>query len=218
VNTAYNVPDPLHVSFSGKVIGTDLCRKSTIWNLPMNSGAMIRLSDTGRPQMGFASGGGFGNLYTLDFSKLTDDDFGVIQSFYTTYFFFAEDVESNLPNVGLHRKIYTYLTAFIIGVGQVKITPLVNRLDNPWAPFSTVWNPDTQLWEKGAQTGLTLQQLSQATTHDLEWRLNVRGERVAFKVEVLPLDGATDAFFNMQSHIVVAGRIDRTLPVRGAGA
>ena len=41
VDAAYNVPDPLHTSYSGKMIATDLCRKWTIWNLPMLCGAIL---------------------------------------------------------------------------------------------------------------------------------------------------------------------------------
>lgn len=204
VNVAYEVPDPLHISFSGKMICSDLARKSSRWNMFANCGALMTTNTALPRQMCIGSGNGqaagvgsaFGDIYTLSFLKFTDDDYGVISSYYVTYAHWNHDIESQIPALGLHRKIYTYLSAFITGVGNVQITPLVDRLNNPWNP--------TQQY-----------QLSQNQNHDLEWRLNVLGDRVFFKVAVTPFPGTTDAAFNLQ-HMVVAGRMDKIFPVRGA--
>lgn len=204
VNTAYEVPDPLHISFSGKMICSDLSRKSTKWNVSANCGAMLTTSLQSGQQMVLGGGNaqapgvglGFGTLYSLNLLKYTDDDYGVISSFYTTFAHWSHDIEQQFPNVGLHRKIYTYISAYMTGVGNVQITPLIDRIGNQWFP--------------------TLQyELSLTLDHDLEWDLNVPGDRVFFKISVTPLPGTTDAAFNLQ-HIVVAGRMDRVFPVRGA--
>lgn len=224
VDSVYNVPDPLHISYSGKLICSDLCRKSTIWDVEANCGAMVtrNIGQGNAKQMLFGSGNGqntgsaFGNLYFLNFNKFTDDDYGVIDSYYTTYFHWNHDMEQNVPQLGLHRKIYTYLSAFITGVGNLQITPLVDSLSNAWAPTSTVWDSVNLIWATSSiPNPLPPYQLSTSLTHDLEWPLNVVGDRVAFKVSVSPLPGQTDAYFNLQ-HIVVAGRMDNVFPVRGA--
>jgi len=211
VNTALEPADPMHVSLSGKMIASDLCRKWTRWTLPLNCGAM--LTENGTSQMVF--GAGFGQLYSLDFSQFTDDDYGVIASYYTTYFHWNHEMEQSIPLLGLHRKIYTYLSIFITGVGNLTITPLVDSLDNPWQPRRSVFNAVSKLWEPGAVATPLSEQLSTDLDHDLDWRLNVRGDRVAFKIAVTPLTDATDAYFNM-GHMVVSGRMDRVMPVRGA--
>jgi hypothetical protein len=211
VNTALEPADPLHISFSGKLICSDLCRKWTRWNLPVNCAAMLTQGNAS--QMVF--GAGFGQLYSLDFSRFTDDDYGTIQSYYTTYFYWNHEMEQNVPQLGLHRKIYTYLSAYITGVGNVIITPLVDALANAWAPLTSAFDEVTGLWKPGAAAPPISEQLSTALDHDLEWRLNVIGDRVAFKVAVTPLTGQTEAYFNLQ-HIVVAGRMEANMPVRGA--
>lgn len=227
VDSVYNVPDPLHISYSGKLICSDLCRKSTRWNITSNCGAMVT-RNTGQgnaKQMIFGAGNGtnsgtsFGNLYYLNFNKFTDDDYGRINSYFITSFFWNHDTEQNVPPLGLHRKIYEYLSLYITGVGNVQVTPLVDNLNNPWSPTSTTWDAINQVWKVGAVPNpLPAYQLTNGVlTHDLEWGMNVIGERVAFKISVSPLAGQTDAYFNLQ-HLVVAGRADKVFPVRGAFA
>lgn len=199
VDSAYNVPDPQHVSFSGKLIATDNCRKWTRWNLPMQCGAMARIDATLTPKMVFG-GASFGSLYTLDLVNypplnpaagswnFTDADYGAIPGYYVTCFFFNHELEQSAPGLGLHRKLFDYLALYVTGVGSITITPLVNRMGNAWTPLTPVT-------------------LSLALNHDLEWRPNVLGERVAYKISALA--------FNLQ-HLVVTAREDRIFPVRGA--
>lgn len=185
VDTAYNVPDPLHTSYSGKLIATDLCRKSTIWNTKLNCGAMVTqpllsLEGTAK-QMIFGGGNGlspgnttsFGELYLLDFAKYTDDDYGRIGlgtgNYYITYAWWNHDMEQNAPGLGLHRKIYTFLSAYLTGVGDALITIYVDSLSNPVATLR--------------RYGMIFENLK----HDLEWGLNVTGDRVFFKVQPMPL-------------------------------
>jgi hypothetical protein len=225
VNATYNIPDPLHISYSGKMICSDLCRKWTRWNVPAASGAMITQAQPGGGNIvGMAFGGNrVSNLYVLDmtraadgsFARKTDDDFGVIPSYWITSFFWNHETEQNAPQLGLHRKLFTYLSMFVTGAGNVVVTPYVDSLLNPWQPIGSIWNPTTLQWDTDQPVDAIAIALSLLLTHDLEWRLNVRGDRVAFKIEVLPLDGQTDAGFNLQ-HMVVSGRRDNIMPVRGA--
>lgn len=211
VNSALEPADPLHISYSGKLICSDLCRKWTRWNFPANCAEMLTEGNAAE----IVFGAGNGQLYSLDFDKFTDDDYGVISSYYTTYFHWNHEMEQSIPQLGLHRKIYAYLSAFITGVGNLTITPLVDALDNPWQPLASVWNPTTQLWEPGAAIPAVSEALTESLTHDQDFPLNVTGDRVAFQIAVTPLAGQTDAYFNLQ-HLVVSGRMDRILPVRGS--
>ncbi len=171
----------VHVSFTGKMIATDLARKWTLWNLPMSCGAVLARSAT-TDQMVFGSGadlrGPFGNVYTLDPTKLTDDDYGQMNPYYTTYFFVNHLMEQQLP-VGNRKKLYNGFTIFVTGVGYLKLTPVVNRLGN-------------ELPALGGNLPLAL---SQSLSDDLIVPGEVSGRRVAFKVSVAPLPNTTDVQF-----------------------
>lgn len=75
-----NAP-PLHISMTGKMLSSDLTRKWTVWNVPINCMEIVNLHDQ-TTQMTFGSGKGngleegFGNFYTLD-----DDESGVDQDY-----------------------------------------------------------------------------------------------------------------------------------------
>jgi hypothetical protein len=165
---------PIHISYTGKMIASDLTRKWTQWNITANCGEMI-LRENGLSEMVFGGGngvdllGGFGNVYFLDPTITNDDDYGQINSYYTTSFFVNHDTEQAL-GVGSHRKLFTYLTAFVSGVGLLSATPIVNQITN-------VLNPTKS------------RTLSQNPTKDVEWPLNVTGERTAFKIQPTPIYG-----------------------------
>jgi hypothetical protein len=80
-----NAP-PLHISMTGKMLSSDLTRKWSVWNLPMNSAEILYLSDQ-NPQIMFGSGlgtgvqNGFGNIYSLLDTQYSDDDYGTIGSY-----------------------------------------------------------------------------------------------------------------------------------------
>jgi hypothetical protein len=217
VDAAYNVPDPIHTSYSGKVIATDLCRKWTRWNMPMSCGAI--LTRPGLQKQMFFGGQANSNFYSLNFSKYTDDDYGQIFSYYVTYFFFNHDIEQNVPVLGLHQKVYTYLTAYVTGVGTIQPTALANNLSNPWMTTPAVWDPVNLVWANGTPASnpfAAVPLTNGVLLHDLEWGLNIKNvERVAIKWAPSPLPGQTDAFFQLQ-HMVMTTRDDRVAPVRGS--
>lgn len=179
----------IHISFSGKMIASDLARKWTIWNIQANCGAMLARSSA-NVQFCLGAGNGvrpgtqpgFGNVYSLDPQKLTDDDYGAMSPFYTMYFFLSRDTETAL-GVGSMRKLYKGISEFISWIGSLTITPYAASLTNPWP------GPPP------------MQQLS-APTEDLYHGLNVSTERMAVKFSVAPLVGSTDVQFNLQ-HVAV---------------
>ena len=223
VDAAYNVPDPIHTSYSGKVIATDLCRKWTRWNTPMSCGAM--LTQPGFERQMFFGGQEFSNFYSLNFAKYTDDDYGQIFSYYTTYFFFNHDIEQNTPALGLHQKLFSYLSAYITGVGFIQPTALANNLGNPWGTTAAKWDPINLTWVNSgipsnpfAAVPLT----SGILLNDLEWGLNIKNvARVAIKWQPSPNPQGdspspeTDSAFVL-THMVMSAREDRVSPVRGS--
>lgn len=186
---------PVHISFTGKMVSSDLTRKWTIWNLPMASGEILDRGN-GVRQMCFGSGNGAiaSNSYYLDPAKLTDDDFGQIYPYYTTYAFLNHEAEVAL-GTGVHRKLYRYLSLFASGTGTIAITQLADSLSNVWdtTPSYT---------------------LSTSPTYDLEWGLNVECERCFFRIASSPTSG-TDNGFTLNK-MVVSIQANPWSPVRGA--
>lgn len=234
VDAVYNVPDPIRQSFQGRMLALELCRKSTIWFRNLNCAAMVTRPLPAESGYGNApilvlgggngqapgSGVGYGNLYYLNFAKYTDDDYGIIGggtgNYYFTYGWWSHEKEESIPLLGLYRKLYAYLALHVTGVGQITITPYVDDLNHPWIPVSAVWDAALGYWVPGAtQNPLPSYVLSQNIDHDLEWALNVTGNRVFFKIQVTPLAGQTDAAFVL-SHMIVSGRMENVFPVRGS--
>ncbi len=185
---------PLHIGFTGKMLSTDLGRKWTIWNLPLAFGNVLARSATvdqlvvGSGNTSFASGA-FGNVYTFDPTKFTDDDYGQMFPAYTTYFFVNHDREQEMQ-LGGKRKFLggptQPLSIFITGVGIMKITPIKNTAGNFVVPLSAL-----KPWalEKNQQD-------------DIELPMEVSARRCAFKIEVNPLPGTTDVNF-LLTHLTI---------------
>ena len=177
---------PVHISFTGKMVCSDLSRKWTRWNCYASSAGTIITSGGIRFCFGSGTdpntGSGHGNIYWLNPSKYTDDDYGQVYPYYTTYFFINHEMEQALQ-VGLHRKLFKRYAAYITGIGSLSLTPYSDSLSNPY--------PTAPLWP-----------LSTSQKYDIGDGLNVIGERCAFKVASLPLSGQTDNSFNLQKLII----------------
>jgi hypothetical protein len=188
----------------------DAARKWTKWNVFANCGEILTLAGGekefclgGGNGQALGVGTGYGNVYYLDPTKYTDDDYGQISSPYTTYFFVGHDKEGQL-RLGSHRKLYVYLAMNVSGVGKIRVVPLVDRLGNEWRP--------TPYYD-----------LSQSPDFDFEWGLNCYGERVAFRIEVVPITdpedlnytNGTDASYQT-GKMIVTMRQNAISPVRGA--
>jgi hypothetical protein len=191
LNTAADVAEkpPIHISFSGKMICSDLSRKWTKWNVSANCGGIIYVPGVGSQ---FCVGGGngqapglapgFANAYWFDSTLLTDEDYGQVVPYYTTYFFINHQAEQSMQ-VGLHRKLYKRYAAYITGVGQFQLTPFANSLSNPW--------PAAPLWPLNLTQG-----------SDIGDGLNVNTERCAFQIASVPYIGQTDNSFNVGKLII----------------
>ena len=134
---------PFHPSFAGKLIATDNSRKWTHWLRPMNSAARMYRT-AGQLSLVFCGGNGqapgnaagFGNVYTLNPAKLTDDDYGLIVPYYDTYFFLDPERAQQMQLKG-QRILMAYVMAYIQGTGQVTATYFADDLANPWALTTT---------------------------------------------------------------------------------
>jgi hypothetical protein len=194
---------PIHVSYTGRLIATDNTRKWTRWNLPINGAALMYRAAGVLSVVFFGGNGqapgaaaGFGNAYTLDPTKLTDDDYGQIVPYYTTYFFVGHDNERMLK-LDSHRKMLAYLAAAIRGTGTLTITVFANSLTNPWSITGS-------------------RPLSATPQNDIGWAGgSATAERIAIKIASSPLPGQTDNGF-LLTKLVPTLRPAARLPVRGA--
>jgi hypothetical protein len=206
LDTAYQIitSGPIHTSFTGRLIATDHTRKWAPWNVIAN-GAAIMYSGPNAAQVIFFGGNGqtpgaaagHGNVYSLSAAKLTDDDYGQIYPFYTTYFFVSHDAEQALfaPNGG-GRKLLQYVQAYVSGVGNLTLTFFPDRLGNPWALTVT-------------------RTLSLTPNYDLECAGgNAQGQRIAIQFSVLPATG-TDVSFNLEK-VIANLKLVTHLPIRGS--
>jgi hypothetical protein len=195
---------PFRVSFSGKLIATDNSRKWSLWNMSMNGAAlMYREAGTLSLVLGGGNGatpgaGGFGNVYTLNPNKYTDDDYGLVQSYYYTYGFVNRGAEQQLQ-VGSHQKGFFGVLATVTwpaGTMLVQVAP--NNPANIW-PLScerTVSQPNIDLqWGYG---GIII----------------ARGSRFFLKFSSVPLPGQTDNAYNIQ--MVTCLIVPTRLKTRGA--
>ena len=175
---------PIHISFTGKMIASDLTRKWTRWNLPMNYGGVMYRPGDESPQMVFSGGTIGSNVYTLLSSAAfpPDDDYGQIFSYYVTYFFVSHEAEQALQ-LDSHRKLYQFGSSFIEGVGYYNVTPLGQTLTNA---FPATPN----------------QALASDQPFDLEFGLNAEASRCAFKIQSFPLLGQTANGFSLQKLVI----------------
>ena len=191
---------PIHISFTGKMICSDLSRKWTRWSIPANCGGIVYVPGIG---LQFVVGGGngeapgmatgFANAYWFDTTLYTDQDYGQIVPYYMTYFFVNHEMEQQIQ-VGLHRKLYKRWAAYITGIGQLQITPYANSTSNPW--------PAGPLWP-----------LSLTQDYDIGDGLNVSTERCAFKISTTPYGGQTDNAFNVSKLIITLSQ-EPVSPIR----
>ena len=106
------------------------------------------------------NGAGTGKIYELSDAQLSDDG-AAIPSYYTTYFFPSQDQEDVL-GVRSHRKLFSYLTCYAEGAGNLSLTSFAAN--------------------KAFPTALPPLALSSPGSKDLEMPINVLAERAAFQV------------------------------------
>jgi hypothetical protein len=182
---------PFHPSLAGKLIATDNSRKWAPWNMPMMAAARMYR------QAGSLSlvmiGGAYGNVYLLNPAYKTDDDFGQVYPFYTTYFFLDPDKAQALQLKGL-RILMAYVKAYIQGTGQVTLTYYPDSLQNPW-PLTTIRALTNVFFDREFGGG-------QCT-----------GDRIAIKISSSPTAGTDNGFVVTRLTAFIK---DAKLSIRGA--
>jgi hypothetical protein len=185
---------PINVSYAGRKTATDKTRKWSPWTIAANSAALLERPDGtalvafGGGSPGIGAGGSTGKIYQLSDAQFSDDG-TAIPSYYTTHYFPERAVELAL-GLGAHRKLFSYLTLFVEGAGNLGLTTFT---DSPSV--------------SQAQQPLPL---SSPSTKDLELPINILGERVAFQVST----NQSGAWFRLQK-FTPSVRTDPWAPVRG---
>ena len=176
---------PFHPSLAGRLVATDNTRKWTHWNLAINGAARMVQSSGKLTTVFFGGNGqipgavaGYGNVYTLNPTLLTDADYGQVYPYYVTHFF-VDTEKAQALQLTAGRLILAYLTAYVSGTGNITATYLCDRLGNPWALTTT-------------------RTLSSTPNFDLEFGGGMaQGNRIAIKLATSPVTG-TDNGFNLQ--------------------
>jgi hypothetical protein len=185
---------PINITYTGRKTATDKTRKWSPWTIAANSCALIERTDgtaivaMGGGLPGVGGGAATGKIYQLNATEFSDDG-TAIPSYYTTHYFPERPVEQSL-NLGAHRKLFTYLTMFVEGAGNLSLTTFIDSSSVPQA-----------------QQPLPL---SSPSTKDLELPINILGERVAFQVST----NQPGAWFRLQK-FTPSLRVDPWAPVRG---
>lgn len=185
---------PINVTFTGRKAATDMARKWSRWSIAANSCAFLERTNgtavvaIGGGLPGVGGGGSSGKVYQLSDTQFSDDG-TAIPSYYTTHYFPERAVEQSL-GLGAHRKLFSYLTLFVEGAGNLSLTSFTDSASAP-------------------QTQQPLP-LSSPSLKDLELPINVLGERVAFQVST----NQPGAWFKLQK-FTPSVRPDPWAPVRG---
>ena len=154
--------------------------------LERTDGTAVAAFGGGSPGVG--GGAATGKIYQLSDTQLSDDG-STIPSYYTTHYFPERAVEVSL-NLGAHRKLFSYLTMYVEGAGNLGLTSYVDS-------------------SSASQVQQTLG-MSSPGLKDLELPINILGERVAFQVAT----NQPGAWFRLQK-FCPSVRIDPWGPVRG---
>jgi hypothetical protein len=185
---------PINITYTGRKTATDKTRKWSPWTIAANSCALLERTNgtavvaLGGGTPGVAGGGATGKIYQLSDTQLSDDGIA-IPSYYTTHYFPERAVEQNLA-LGAHRKLFSYLTLFVEGAGNLSLASFTDSSS-----------------ASQAQQPLPL---SSPAIKDLELPINVLGERVAFQVST----NQSGAWFKLQK-FTPSVRPDPWSPVRG---
>jgi hypothetical protein len=117
--------------FSGDRALEEMPRYQFVTNFYQGSGCRFVAIGEGTPGVG--GGGATGKVYLLKDSQSSDDG-TAIPSYYTTHYFPERAVEQSL-NLGAHRKLFSYLTLFVEGAGNLSLTSFT---DSPSAANTAI--------------------------------------------------------------------------------
>ncbi len=206
---AIGTTGPVKIGFTGKRIATDHSRKWTRWNpkILLNGAALMPRGAGDLEPVFFTGNGttlntavlGYGQCYTLNPAKFTDDNYGQLSPYYVTFMMPGDEMEQAKEIAG-YRKLLVYLMAYISVpvVSKLTVTPYADQLTTPWPTVTT------RTLSPGAPAS------------DIELAANsAYGNRIAVKFSAAPIPGggATDCGFNLQRFTVWLRKM--RLAVRG---
>ena len=174
-------------SFTGNLLGHDMARKWTIWNMASPIGTWIDRPD-GSEQL-WIGGSGTGQVYQLTSSVKTDDGNPINETYYT--YGFSDEPTAEAKQLGTIRRLYAYLTATMDGIG--KMVPTLFP-DSPQTSFVDVQAPVA---------------LTSPDTTDVNIPINETGGRIFVRFAT---DGNAGSFFNLH-RVVVGAMEDPKIPV-----
>jgi hypothetical protein len=120
----------VHVSYSGKLIASEIVRKWSIWTIVSPCAAFVTRPDTTAPLF-LGNSQDTGKIYSLEEGQL-DDDGSPIPQIWDSYGFVTQEQEKAF-NLGSVRKLFEYMTLKIDGTGDLTIKVFPNTLDSPFA-------------------------------------------------------------------------------------
>ena len=205
--------DPVHRQITtGRLTANDLGRKWCPWRRPMNGAALVyrqagELTEVFFAGNGTAPGGSsvgaYGNIYALNPDLLTDDDFGTIIPYYTTYAF-PEPNTAQALQIGGGLKMVSYCYGLIAGTGKMTISIYYNLLNKLWT-----------LSGGGTGAGQSITVMNPDPNWDTEWGgAQATGKRFWFRFASSP-NGGTDNGFELNNWVVAMKRNAR-MPIRGS--
>jgi len=185
---------PINITYTGRKTATDKTRKWSPWSIAANACALLERTNgtavlaLGGGTPGVGGGGATGKVYQLADAQYSDDGAAIL-SYYTTHYFPERAVEQAL-SLGAHRKLFSYLTMYVEGAGNLGLTSFTDSAS-------------------AAQAQQPLP-LSSPALKDLELPINVLSERAAFQVST----NQAGAWFRLQK-FTPSLRVDPWAPVRG---
>jgi len=123
----------VHVSYSGRLIASELTRKWSIWTIKAPAAAFLQRADTTQPLF-LGNSDDNGKIFQLDEAHIMcgQDDCSPMIQLYDTYGFVTDEQAQGL-RLGSLRKIYTYMAMMVRGSGDMNLRVFPNTLDSQYA-------------------------------------------------------------------------------------
>ncbi len=136
----------VHTTMFGTLMSTDMRRKWSIWQIQspfanlVSAGGAASATASGEinildGEVRFCNGMGNSKIYRLKTQlapgEIPTDDGVTINSLYTTYGWVGANKAAQMPLLGLFRKLWSYITHQVAGVGTLNLRLLPNTLLGP---------------------------------------------------------------------------------------
>jgi len=123
----------VHVSYSGRLIASELTRKWSIWTIKAPCAAFLQRADTTEPLF-LGNSDDNGKIFQLDeaHTMCGQDDCSAMIQIYDTYGFVTDEQGQGL-RLGSTRKLYAYMMMMVRGSGNMNLAVFPNTLDSQYA-------------------------------------------------------------------------------------